>query len=472
MMKTRQATIATITSLVLSLVSSVLPANAQTEEGVSKTEILLGAAFPQTGPLSPHYQDFFAGANAYFDYLNSKGGIYGRKVRLILRDDSGVTSRAVSENAVLLLKEKVFALFNSSPLTASYVAVARSAGISQRRIPSLAVTAPYSGFSDSAKYPTTFQIGGNQKQEFKTLVYFYENVLGSPPFFVTMPDTDIGQEFEDFRISLAQKITVSRNIVGPSIPYDRFSSSPLKLRDVGVLSLYLRHTPEDSRTLVLSELHPLLVRGSSISSSVDNFLVANSKSRNIYANFGMPLYTDTSDPYIAFFTSVFKQFTPSKDFSLEINVGDNSKSVFNYVSQQMYEGANAAYVVAQAIAAIGPEPTREALMSFLRTKSKTLSTASFSPIDYSSSSNVGDNIQYIAKYDGVKWVKNSDFYLINPNGTSIKTVTPQRIPLLPNGIPVMRTAETVTKTISCVNGKMKREVSGTNPKCPKGFKKK
>lgn len=469
MMKARQASIATITSLVLSLVSSVLPANAQTEEGVSKTEILLGAAFPQTGPLSPHYQDFFAGANAYFDYLNSKGGIYGRKVRLILRDDSGIPSRAVSENAVLLLKEKVFALFNSSPLTASYVAVARSAGISQRRIPSLAVTAPYSGFSDSAKYPTTFQIGGNQKQEFKTLVNFYENVLGSLPFFATLPDNDIGQEFEDFSISLGQKITVSKTPLGPFLPYDRLSESPLKLRDEGVLSLYLRHTTQEIKALVVSERYPLLVRGSSISSSVDNFLVANSKSKNIYANFSMPLYTDTSDPYIAFFTSVFKQFTPSKDFSLEINVGD-SKSAFNYVSQQMYEGANAAYVVAQAIAAIGPEPTREALMSFLRTKSKTLSTASFSPIDYSSSSNIGDNIQYIAKYDGVKWVKNSDFYLINPSGTSIKTVTPQRIPLSPNGIPVMRIAETVTKTISCVKGKMKREVSGTNPKCPKGFK--
>lgn len=460
---------AALFSLTLTLIQ--VPADAQTEDGVSKTEILLGAAFPQTGPLSPHYQDFFAGANAYFDYLNSKGGIYGRKVRLILRDDSGVVSRAVSENAILLLKEKVFALFNSSPLIPSYLAAARSAGISQRRIPSLAVTAPYSGFSDSAKYPTTFQIGGNQKQEFKTLVYFYENVLGSPPFFVTMPDNDIGQEFEDFRISLAQKITVSRSIVGPSVPYDRFSSSPLKLRDVGVLSLYLRHTPEDSRTLVLSELYPLLVRGSSISSSVDNFIVANSKSRNIYANFSMPLYTDTSDPYIAFFTSVFKQFTPSKDFSLEINVGD-SKSVFNYVSQQMYEGANAAYVVAQAISAIGPEPTREALMSFLRTKSKTLSTASFSPIDYSSSSNVGDNIQYIAKYDGVKWVKNSDFYLINPSGTSVKTVTPQRIPLTPNGIPVMKIAETVTTTITCVKGKLTKKITSTNPKCPAGYKKK
>lgn len=471
-MKTRQSSLATIISLVLSVVSSVLPANAQTEEGISKTEILLGAAFPQTGPLSPHYQDFFAGANAYFDYLNSKGGIYSRKIRLILRDDSGITTQAVSKNAVLLMKEKVFALFNSSPLTASHVAMTKSLGISQRRIPNLSVTAQFSGLSDAVKYPTTFQIGGNQKQEFKTLVNFYENVLGSLPFFATLPDNDIAQEFEDFSISLGQKITVSKSLYGPFLPYDRLSESPLKLRDVGVLSLYLRHTTQEIKALVVSERYPLLVRGSSISSSVDNFLVANSKSKNIYANFSMPLYTDTSDPYIAFFTSIFKQFTPSKDFSLEINVSDSNKSVFNYVSQQMYEGANAAYVISQAIAAIGPEPSREALMSFLRTKSKTLSTASFSTIDYTSSSNVGDSIQYIAKYDGTKWIRNSDFYLVNPSGTSIKTVTPQRIPLSPNGIPVMRIAESVIKTISCFKGKIKKEVSGTNPKCPKGLKQK
>jgi len=352
------------------------------------------------------------------------------------------------------------------------------------------VTAPFSGFSDTVKYPTTFQINGNQKQEFKSLVYFYENVLGARPLFLTIPDDDIGSDFEYLKIALGQKITVRIGNQGTTIPYElpyalnenSGKYEPRKPGDLVILSLWSHHTnlsllPQHAnmtggRPLVVSELQPLLVRGSSISSSVDNYLVANTKSRNLYANFNMPLYTDTDDPFIGFFTSVFKQFAPTRDFSLEINVGDGNKSAFNYVSQQMYEGANAAYVVSQAIAAIGPEPTRSALMSFLRSNSKTLSSATFSPIDYSSTSNIGDTIQYIAKYDGTKWVKNSDFFQVNPSGTLIRVVTPQRISLLPNGIPVMKTVNSVAKKISCLKGKVTREVSGVSPKCPKGFKQK
>ena len=474
-MKIKQRVSVAVTPfLVLSLIFSALPANAQPEEGISKTEILLGATFPQTGVLSPHYQDFFAGANAYFDYLNSKGGIYGRKVRLILRDDSGNTGRAGFESAALVMTDRVFALFNSSPLTASHLATVKVAAISQRKIPNLAVTAPYSGFSDAAKYPTTFQLNGNQKQEFKSLLYFYENVLGSPPLTLLLPDDDNGVDFKDLRITLGQ-ITTINGVSGPypRIPYDVADSrEPPTLRDTGVMSLWPRHNVSvQSRKLVTSERYPLLVRGSSISSSLSNFFVASTKSRNLYANFNMPLYTDTSDPFISFFTSVFKEFTPTKDFTLEINVNDSNKSVFNYVSQQMYEGANAAYVVAQAIAAIGPEPTRASLISFLRNKSKTLSTASFSPVDYATN-NAGESVQFIAKYDGVKWVKNSDFYLVNPSGTSIKSVTPPRIPLLANGVPLMKSTELSTKAISCISGKKIKEVSGKNPTCPKGFKQK
>lgn len=480
MKKVLNTTVATILSLVSSLALSVLPANAAAEEGISKSEILLGASFPQTGPAAPYHQDFFIGAKAYFDYLNSKGGIHGRSIRLILMDDGGGPNKTVSNTASLLMKDKVFALFNSAPLTAAHFAMVRGTEIAKRNIPNLAVTAPFSGFSDAAKYPTSFQINGNQKQEFKSLVHFYENSLNASPLYPTLPEYDIGSDFEYLKNALGKKIVPGVGRIS-NIPYElpyalNEKSGKYEPRQTGelvILSLWPRHNSIlGGKSLVVNELQPLLVRGSSISSSASNFLVANTKSRNIYANFNMPLYTDTSDPFIAFFTSVFRQFVPTRDFSLEINVNDGSKSAFNYVSQQMFEGANAAYVVAQAIAAIGPEPTRTALMSYLRTQSKTISTATFSPLNYSSTSNIGDSVQYIAKYDGTKWVKHSDFYQINPDGTSIRTLTPQRIPLLPNGIPVINSANSVVKKIACVKGKVTREVSGMNPVCPKGFRQK
>jgi hypothetical protein len=183
------------------------------------------------------------------------------------------------------------------------------------------------------------------------------------------------------------------------------------------------------------------------------------------------MYTDSQDPFIEFFTKVFKEFIPNRDFSLEIQASDSTKSAFNYVSQQMYEGANSAYVVSQALASLGPQPTRKALVAFLRSNSKSLSTATFSPIDYSSNSNIGDTVQYIAKYDGSKWVKISDYYLVNPSGTSIQIISPQRNSLLPGGLPAVTMAEKSLVTIKCIKGKLNKVISGINPKCPAGYKK-
>jgi hypothetical protein len=137
----------------------------------------------------------------------------------------------------------------------------------------------------------------------------------------------------------------------------------------------------------------------------------------------------------------------------------------------MYEGANSAYVISQAIASLGPQPTRADLVAFLRGNSKSLSSAMFSPIDYSLSSNIGDTVQYIAKYDGGKWVKVSDYYLVNASGTSIQVTSPQRSSLLPGGLPVATVTKKSLVKIKCVKGKTTKQVSGMNPKCPTGYKK-
>jgi hypothetical protein len=358
----------------------------------------------------------------------------------------------------------VFALFNSAPFTAGHAAMVQNLAINRLRVPNLAVTNDFSGFSDSSKYPTTFQAAPNALQEFRVLTHFIEQSFNSIPFIAQFPDDDIGLDFQQ----------ATRNSVikfGSGIkPAGLCSGMPYQTDKFAILNLYTVHCGGEKSKLTAGDAQPLFIRGKSVSSSASTHLVASSNSNNLYANFYMPLFTDEEDSFISFFTRVLKDEIPSLDFSRQYM--DSTKSVFTHVSQQLYEGANAAYVVSQAISTLGPDPTRAALISFLRTKSKTLSTATFSTFDYSSSSNIGDTVQYIAKYDGTKWVKVSDFYLVNQSGTSIRTITPQRSTLLPNGLPVMRPDNSAAQKISCVKGKLTKEVLGTNPKCPKGYKKK
>jgi ABC-type branched-subunit amino acid transport system substrate-binding protein len=49
------------------------------------TEIVLGMQLPQTGGASPGYNKIDDAARAYFDYVNSKGGVNGRNIKLVVK---------------------------------------------------------------------------------------------------------------------------------------------------------------------------------------------------------------------------------------------------------------------------------------------------------------------------------------------------------------------------------------------------
>ena len=58
------------------------------QPGVTPTEIKVGGVASKTNPLGGKYGDSFNGVKAYFDYVNDKGGIYGRELKLTAeRDD-------------------------------------------------------------------------------------------------------------------------------------------------------------------------------------------------------------------------------------------------------------------------------------------------------------------------------------------------------------------------------------------------
>jgi len=63
------------------------PASAQKVRGVTDTEILIGQTGPQTGPAAA-WGAVARGSGLFFKGLNDEGGIYGRKIKYFLRDDS------------------------------------------------------------------------------------------------------------------------------------------------------------------------------------------------------------------------------------------------------------------------------------------------------------------------------------------------------------------------------------------------
>jgi branched-chain amino acid transport system substrate-binding protein len=84
---------------------------AQTESrGVSKTEIVLGTHTDLSGPAATYGVSSSNAVRMRFDEVNDKGGIHGRKIRLIVEDTQYQVPRAVQAGAKLINRDRIFAM--------------------------------------------------------------------------------------------------------------------------------------------------------------------------------------------------------------------------------------------------------------------------------------------------------------------------------------------------------------------------
>jgi ABC-type branched-subunit amino acid transport system substrate-binding protein len=82
-----------------------------TDVGVTATSISIGNVSDLGGPVPGLFQGGPYGTQAYFDYINSQGGIYGRKLKLVTADDGLQCSQ--NESAYQSLVSQVFAFAGS-----------------------------------------------------------------------------------------------------------------------------------------------------------------------------------------------------------------------------------------------------------------------------------------------------------------------------------------------------------------------
>jgi branched-chain amino acid transport system substrate-binding protein len=101
------------------------------EVGVSSDTILFGQAAALEGPSSALGQGMRQGILAAFAEINARGGIHGRKLELISRDDGYDPDRSVAQTTRLIDEDKVFALIGAvgTPTTSVSVPIARARNV-------------------------------------------------------------------------------------------------------------------------------------------------------------------------------------------------------------------------------------------------------------------------------------------------------------------------------------------------------
>ena len=122
------------------------------DPGVTKDSIKIGGIYPFSGPASA-YGDIATGAKAYFDMVNDKGGVDGRKIEFTTVDDGYEPPKAVQASRKLVEQDKVFALFNTLG-TPSNLAIWDYTN--QEKVPQVYVATGASEFgADIKKHPYT-----------------------------------------------------------------------------------------------------------------------------------------------------------------------------------------------------------------------------------------------------------------------------------------------------------------------------
>jgi branched-chain amino acid transport system substrate-binding protein len=118
--------------------------------GVTPTQITLGGTVPLNGPAAA-YASVGRGADAYFKYVNSRGGVFGRKIVFKYEDDEFDVAKTVLLTRQLVEQDNVLAIFDS---VGTEHALAVRPYLNDRKVPQLFVG---SGVSELAtehkKYP-------------------------------------------------------------------------------------------------------------------------------------------------------------------------------------------------------------------------------------------------------------------------------------------------------------------------------
>ncbi len=150
-MTSRKAAVVLLAALVGALaVLGGAGARRSAAPGVTTKAVLLGSTGPLTGGESAA-ADVLRGAEAYFKFVNSRGGVSGRKIDFRYYDDAGDPETAAENARRLVEQDQVLALFSTVGTDAN---LAIRAFASESRVPHLFVASAATTFGrDSGRYP-------------------------------------------------------------------------------------------------------------------------------------------------------------------------------------------------------------------------------------------------------------------------------------------------------------------------------
>ena len=350
--------------------------------GVTANSITFGTHQPLTGPAAPGYSEIAPASQAFFDYVNAHGGVFGRKIHLIVKDDAYNPTNTVTVVHQLVLQDNVFGIFEGlgTPTHTKVVGFLNSS-----KVPDLFVASGCPCWDKGASQPETFGWQPNYTIEGKILGQYIKQHFAGKKVGVLYQDDDFGQgglagikaEVPASDIVATEPYQSGVTTLAPQITALKASKAtvlvsftvPIYTAIAQLTSFTLGYKPQ----LVVSNvgIDPTTV-GALLKTVSKGKASGTSLIEGAISDAYLPSPTDTTNPWIKLFMKIHAQYDASAPFDGNVEYGM----------------ANA-YTLVQALQAAGKNLTRQALVNAVDNQGHSWTGPGLVPFRYSATEHGG-----------------------------------------------------------------------------------
>jgi ABC-type branched-subunit amino acid transport system substrate-binding protein len=365
--------------------------------GVTSTSITFGTHQPLTGPAAPGYSEIAPASQAFFNYVNAHGGVFGRKIHLTIKDDAYNPTNTVNVTRQLVLQGHVFGIFEGlgTPTHTKVVGF-----LNASKVPDIFVASGCPCWDNGTSQPYTFGWQPNYTIEGKILGQYIKQHFAGQKIGVLYQDDDFGQgglagiadevpaadivskqPYQPGTTTLASQVTAIKSS-GAKVMVD--FTVPIYTAIAQLTAFTLHYTPQ----LVVSNvgIDPTTV-GALLKTISKGKASGTALIEGAITDGYLPSPTDTSNPWIQLFMKVHAQYDSSAPFDGNVEYGM----------------ANA-YTLIQALQAAGKNLTRQDLVNAINSHGASWKGPGLVPFRYSTSDHGGYGGAEMGRIQGGKIV--------------------------------------------------------------------
>jgi ABC-type branched-subunit amino acid transport system substrate-binding protein len=363
------------------------------EVGITDDTITIGAHFPLTGVAAPGYSEIPTGAQAYFDYVNANGGVNGRKIEYVVRDDGYNPTNTSQVTNELVLKDEIFAMVGGlgTPTHSAVVDFLNSEGV-----PDLFVSSGSLQWGDAPEEkPYTFGWQPDYEIEGKIIGKYIAENMPDAKVGLFLQDDDLGvdsekgvRRFLDDQIVAVERYTSGNTDVAPQIAGLQAKGADLVLGFntpsytalSQLVAMKLNYKPKWFYSSIGSD--PELV-GSLLSRFSEGAVKGGGALDGVMTSEYIPGIDTPDNPWTQLWQKVWDEHGKEGDLT-------------NY---RIY-GMSHAYAFVQALQAAGEDPTRDGIVEALEKVGSDLEGPQLAPFRYTADSHMGISGVQLVEIEG------------------------------------------------------------------------